>query len=127
MPIPTYTDRQPLSICTAEPGWRAVYIEEAGGDEPGWNSEPLIAWAVYKVTEKPCEGYIAPEHDDGNQILGVVFDGYAQAAEEMSNFWMYLAPGDPDPAPETVAAEQRQRTEHQALRDAARQRRGVSR
>jgi hypothetical protein len=32
----------------------------------------------------------------------VTADSYADSAENVSNFWCYLGPGDPDPAAEEV-------------------------
>jgi hypothetical protein len=101
----TYTNYEPVSLSPA-PGWRAAYIHSPG-DGGGWSGEPLIAWGVFEVTERPCRGSTAPEQHHGREIYGVVFgDGCPGPAEEVSNFWRYIPPGEPDPTAEEVAARQ---------------------
>jgi hypothetical protein len=105
----TYKTYEPISISPAD-GWRAAYIHEPREGGAGWSAEPLIAWAVYEVTTRPIKGSTAHERSEGRQILGVVFgEGYAQCPEETSNFWRYLAPGNPDPSPAEIKAEQAER------------------
>ena len=107
----TYRTYEPVSLSTAAPGWRAAYILDPDEGEPGWHAEPLIAWAVYKVTTRPFKGSAALEQSEGRQIHGVVFNGWAHAPEEADDFWRYLQPGDPDPSPDEVATEQARRAE----------------
>ncbi|MBO0808961.1 MAG: hypothetical protein J2P32_11760 [Actinobacteria bacterium] len=116
----TYTEYEPVSISPAEPGWRAVYIHDPAESDPGWSADPLIAWGVFEVTTRPAEGSSARVDRQGRQILGVIFDDYAQCPEEVSNFWRYLRPGAPDPTSAEVAAEQQRRAE---LAEAVRRRR----
>jgi hypothetical protein len=107
----TYTDYQPVSLSPAADGWRAAYIDNPEDDAlgVGWSADPLIAWAVYEVTVRPVEGSTARERKLGREIHGVVFGDYPQCPEEMSNFWRYLKPGEPDPSPAEVSAEQARR------------------
>lgn len=102
----TYTTYEPVSLTAAPPGWRAAYIHPPDEGEPGWSADPLIAWAVWEVTERPVQGSTAPEKARGREIHGVIYDGWVQAVPETANFWKYLAPGDPDPSPGEVAAGQ---------------------
>lgn len=107
MSTETYTTYEPVSLSPAANGWRAAYIHDPDERGPGWSAEPLIAWAVWEVITRPREGSTTRPRSEGRRILGVVFaDSYAQCAEEISNFWRYLAPGDADPSPAEVAAEQ---------------------
>jgi hypothetical protein len=101
----TYTVYEPLSLCPAD-GWRAIYLDKTS--PPGWSDQPLTAWGVFRVVDKPCTGSRAATRDHGNEICGVVHSGtdlgsYPQAANEASNFWHCRRIDDPDPTPEEVA------------------------
>ena len=104
----TYKTFEPVSLSTAAPGWRAIYIHEPSEGDLGWSANPLIAWVVYEVTTRPVKGSIATERSEGRHILGAVLDGNAwvMCPEEAANFWRYLGPDDPDPTTEEVEAEQ---------------------
>jgi hypothetical protein len=100
----TYRTYEPVSLCPAAPGWRAVYfLEDDGPDEPGWHARPLAAWGVFQVMSRPVKGSVADEKNEGHHICGVTADDWAESAEAMGNFWRYLSPDDPDPSPEEVA------------------------
>src|SRR6266487_3769092 len=64
----TYRTFEPVSLGTAAPGWRAIYIHEPSEGEPGWSANPLIAWAIYQVTTRPVKGSAARERSEGRQI-----------------------------------------------------------
>jgi hypothetical protein len=97
----TYRTYEPVSLCPAAPGWRAVYLDD---EEPGWHAKALAAWGVFRVASHPVRGSVAPEADEGCHITGVTADDYVDSAENVANFWRYLGPDDPDPSPEEAAS-----------------------
>lgn len=90
----TYEIHDPQSL-TPAPGWRAAYLID---DPPGWFAEPLVCLAVCHVTTHPCVGSTARGRDEGRQVHGYVNTDYICCAEEVSNFWRYIAPEEPDPS-----------------------------
>lgn len=117
MPVPngeTYLVHQPEAIMPAT-GWRAAYIHEPGEDGPGWSAAPLVAFAICHVTREPCAGSTAARGDEGRVIHGYINmdprGSYIDCAEELSNFWCYLAPGD-EPTDADVAGERKTRYRH---------------
>jgi hypothetical protein len=104
----TWTDAEgPISMCTAPPGWRAIYIHENGDGGPGWSDDPVVAFGTYRLIERRI-GTHTQVRDDGCFVEGIVWagaDGFVRA-EEVSNFWRYLPPGAPDPTVGEVAAKQ---------------------
>ncbi len=117
-----YMHYEPLSMIPAD-GWRAAYIQPAEDGGPGWSSEPLIAWAVYEVTERSEKNDIETgARSMPREIAGAVWGGYMMNPEEISNFWFYMAPGSPDPSPEDVAQQQKVRAADDERRAAARAR-----
>jgi hypothetical protein len=118
-----YDDYVPVSLASAQPGWRAIYVH-LEDEASGWSDHELIAWGVFEHWRKPCDG----NYHDQPEMVGRVIHGvtgprngdYATTAEESANFWRYLAPGAPDPSPEEVAAElARQEQRDQARRQRA--------
>lgn len=97
-------------MCPAD-GWRVVYIHEPDEDGPGWSGTPLAGWGIFEVTEHPVKGEVGVPVERDREIHGVVAtsEGEVYCTAEMANLWRYLAPGEPDPTPEEVAAEQARR------------------
>ena len=58
---------EPVSLCPAAPGWRAVYDADT---EPWWISEPVAMWGIYRQ----YNFYDRSETGDSD-IFGVVPDG----------------------------------------------------
>lgn len=88
---------EPVSLCPAAPGWRAVYDSDT---EPFWISDPVPLWGIYRQ----YNFYDRSETGDSD-IFGVVPDGsYFERASEAANFWKYLGPGEPDPTPDEAKA-----------------------
>jgi hypothetical protein len=100
------TTYEPLSLITAEPGWRAVFIGRPGDGGPGYAAEPLIGWGIFDVNERPPRGVTGPTTHLGRQVHGIVAleDEVNAAPAAAANFWRYLAPGD-ELELEEVAAE----------------------
>ena len=97
------TDFTPLSISPAEPGWRALYLPDGGGQD--YEVVPLVAWGVFAVDGGAT----------GNKFAGVVADRtyhhrvrYLICAEDRNAasfpFASYLAPGVPEPIDDPDAA-----------------------
>ena len=103
----TYKIHNPISLAPA-PGWRAAFIHDDGDGRDGYSTEPLLAWCVCEVTDRPCIGSSAESTKRVNEIHGLVMAGYAQCAEETENFWRFLGPGE-EPAAAEVKAEQASR------------------
>jgi hypothetical protein len=103
-----------LSLCPAD-GWRAVFIYDSADGSPGWDTDPLLGWGVFTVTAYRSGDDADEGSNRGREIHGVVLDGsYADRADSVDNFWRYLAPGAPDPAPEEVADELEERRRREA-------------
>lgn len=97
----TYIDHDPESL-TPAPGWRAVYLLD---DPPGWSAEPLVCFAICHITTKPCTGPSRVVDELGREVHGYVYaDDYIACAEDVGNYWRYLAPGEPDPTDDQVQA-----------------------
>lgn len=98
-----YRRYEPLSLMPAAADWVAVYSVD---EEPGWITEPLLAWAVYRVSQHPTV-YDADrpiKHED-NEILGVVdCGGYFGPPNEAGNFWRYQRADQVPTAAEIKAA-----------------------
>jgi hypothetical protein len=77
-----------IGLCSAEPGWRAVF---SGGSGPG---APVVAWGVFRKRRgsqdlgTSMEGLVADQ-----QSSGPVRDFFR--ASQVSNFEGYLAPDVP--------------------------------
>lgn len=95
----TYRTYEPVTLCPAVPGWRALYLVD---EMPGWSAQPVAAWGIFRVVSRPVKGSVATEQDEGSHICGVIADGYADSAEAADNFWRYLGPSEPAPSMEEV-------------------------
>ncbi len=98
----------------APAGWRVVYLEDE--DEPGWMSEPMPGWLVqyeYEFSRRSFESVDErPLTERPRRIVAAVIEDYwLSAADTVSNFWMVLGPGAPDPTAEQARAEREQRAE----------------
>lgn len=97
------SDFTPLSITSAEQGWRALYMPKGGGQD--YEVVPLVGWGVFARSGGST----------GNTVAGVVADRtypdvvrYLVCAEDRTAatfpFAAYLAPGMPEPADAENAA-----------------------
>jgi hypothetical protein len=95
--------REVFSVSAAQPGWRALFVEDS--DELADFAMPLVGWAVVRITTRDNDtGDVLPRAR--TRIEGVVlqdpevvsvFDYSATSA----TFGGYLSPDDPDPEPGT--------------------------
>ena len=87
---------EPVSLCPAAPGWRAVFMIDVPQGREAW---PVAAWGIFQVKSPPEEGG-GPPLDEGRHVIGLVATDMVHCVHEMANFWHYRGPDDPDPSAE---------------------------
>jgi hypothetical protein len=95
--VPESTAFVPLSITTAEPGWRAVI--ETDFDPAGFVIRPVIGWGVFQVRQVTETGEVLREL--GNAVEGVItwrngLGAQLLCAQDLGNA-LYLPPGTEEP------------------------------
>ena len=73
-----------ISICAAEPGWRASFA----GSSPG----PVVAWGVFRKRQGTTDLGISMEGLVANYQIGATTVQNFDCAAAASNFEGYLAP-----------------------------------
>jgi hypothetical protein len=93
-----YDSFDPISISAVPPGWRAVY---GSSTRKGYETVPLIGWAVFRVSVRGNLTGAQEVLQDGNVIEGVVISpggGPLVCALALDSFLGYLSPDQKDPA-----------------------------
>lgn len=96
-------------IIPANPGWKAVYYQEAKGDHPEEVWEELIAcWALCDDVEISYDhgAEIKREISRTGMVYGLVsrspYAGLEPAEYDMNNFCLYVGPGEEQPSIEQL-------------------------
>jgi hypothetical protein len=95
--------REPLTFSTAQPGWRALFVDPA--DNTSHFTVPVLGWSLFRIT-------VHDEDTDDQlplartRLQAVVLDQGApvNVFEYVTDhiLWWYLSPEEPDPEPGTV-------------------------
>lgn len=93
----------PVGIASAQPGWRAVYLNAGTTDVL-----PLAGWVLVERWRQTSLESLASKETATIQGY-VVVNGRVRLAEEDATFWCYLAPEDEAPDKEDVQLEMRLR------------------
>jgi hypothetical protein len=95
--------REVLNVSAAQPGWRALFVEDS--DEKVDFTMQLVGWALVRITTRDSDtGDVLPRAR--TRIEGVVLQGtdvvsVFEYAATSATFGEYLSPDDPDPVPGT--------------------------